>query len=206
MLNFNLGATCNHEPENWKVDAVPTKAGPGFLMTVRTITCSCGAVANLTDPRGVRAPSTTIGVDFLAMAPTPPSQPASPPPVPSQPEPLPPGPGTELSLELERLGLSSCQQCKSLAMLMNDWGSDGCRERMDEIVADVLPRARAWFDHATLKEKMEVWWKSDQRLASALAMGRAAKDWGLDEPLKAVIRSQVNAALARWDARQEPHQ
>lgn len=203
-LTISLTETCDHSPEKWNLKAVPSKAGHGFLLSIPTITCSCGAVANLTDSRGVRQPSTVIGVDFL-LAPPPQPQgvtPEHPKPHPTQPEPLGEGPGTELSTELERLGVSSCGACKGLAKLMNQWGPDECRSRMDEIVADVLPRARAWFDNATLKEKMGVWWKSDQRLSSAITMGTKAASWDLDGALANVIRSQVESALKRWEDKQ----
>ena len=119
---------------------------------------------------------------------------------PKKPEPLGPGPGTELHDELTRLGIPACQACKALARKMNEWGVEESRKRIDEIVEDVLPRAKAWFDHASLKEKMGVWWNSDQRLSSALTLGTKASTKGLDEALKDVIRKQVIAAIDRFEA------
>jgi hypothetical protein len=209
-LTPNVG-TCDHTSPEIKASPVEL-SGRGFLLKIETITCKkCGAVANLVDAAGKQAPSTTIGYFFDGQeGPTRPvASPKAKPvptPVPAKkpaPEPLGEGPGTELSQELERLGISSCQACKGLARLMNGWGPDGCRSRMDEIVADVLPRARAWFDHATITEKMSVWWNSDQKLSTALKAGTKAASWQLDDALKAVIRVQVEAALSRWEAKQQ---
>lgn len=55
-------------------------------------------------------------------------------------------PGTELIAAYKQKGMPSCQACLDLAARMDEWGVAGCRERLDEIVADILPRARAWFD------------------------------------------------------------
>lgn len=58
----------------------------------------------------------------------------------------PPGPGTELLRMYEAAGVPSCQACKDLARRMNEWGSSGCRERLDQIVAEIMPRAKAWVE------------------------------------------------------------
>lgn len=110
------------------------------------------------------------------------------------------GPGTELAEELERLGVSSCQACKAQAVVMNANGAAWCRENVDALVADILPRARAWADHATLQEKLALWWQSDMTLAEKLKAGVKAATWQLDESLKVAIRSRVLAAVERWEA------
>lgn len=56
--------------------------------------------------------------------------------------PLPYGPGTELKKLWSKV--PSCQRCNDLAVKMNRWGPDGCRKRLDEIVQDILPRAKKW--------------------------------------------------------------
>lgn len=56
------------------------------------------------------------------------------------------GPGTELLRIYEAAGVPSCDACKELAQDMNNWGVAGCRERLEEIVADILPRAKEWLD------------------------------------------------------------
>ncbi len=56
------------------------------------------------------------------------------------------GPGTELLKIYEAAGVPSCDACKELAQDMNNWGVAGCRERLEETVADILPRAKAWLD------------------------------------------------------------
>lgn len=54
------------------------------------------------------------------------------------------GPGTELKKLWSKV--PSCQQCNDLAERMNRWGPQGCRERIDKIIADILPRAKRWLE------------------------------------------------------------
>lgn len=82
------------------------------------------------------------------------------------------GPGTELLKLYSERGIPSCQQCHDLAASMNAWGVDGCRERLEELVADILPRAREWASHGWLT------WLTP------------------DVALKAVITSDVETAIA----------
>lgn len=56
----------------------------------------------------------------------------------------PPGVGTELLKIYEKAGVPTCSKCIDLAMKMNEWGVNGCTEKMDLILEDILPRARAW--------------------------------------------------------------
>lgn len=54
------------------------------------------------------------------------------------------GPGSELLKIYEAAGVPHCDACRELAQEMNNWGVQECRSRIDEIVADILPRAKAW--------------------------------------------------------------
>ena len=56
------------------------------------------------------------------------------------------GPGTELLKIYESAGVPSCDACKELAQDMNNYGIAECRKRIEEFVADILPRAKAWLD------------------------------------------------------------
>lgn len=56
------------------------------------------------------------------------------------------GPGTELLRIYEAAGVPSCDACKELAQEMNNWGVAECRKKLEEIVLDILPRAKAWLD------------------------------------------------------------
>lgn len=56
------------------------------------------------------------------------------------------GPGTELLKIYETAGVPTCDACKELAQDMNNWGIAECRKRIDEIVLDILPRAKAWLE------------------------------------------------------------
>lgn len=58
----------------------------------------------------------------------------------------PDGPGSELKRAMKQMGLPSCQACKDLAAKMDEWGVAGCRQRQDEIIEDIMPRARDWVD------------------------------------------------------------
>lgn len=54
------------------------------------------------------------------------------------------GPGGQLTRAFAASGFPSCQKCRLLAARMDAWGPAGCRERLEEIVADILPRAKKW--------------------------------------------------------------
>ncbi|WP_437194476.1 hypothetical protein [Planctomicrobium sp. SH527] len=54
------------------------------------------------------------------------------------------GPGTQLTQLFDSHKFPQCQQCEKLSRQMNAWGVTGCREHFDQIVADILPRAKTW--------------------------------------------------------------
>lgn len=56
------------------------------------------------------------------------------------------GPGTELLRIYEAAGAPTCPACMQLAQEMNNWGAAVCRHKIEEIVLDILPRAKAWLD------------------------------------------------------------
>lgn len=103
-----------------------------------------------------------------------------------EPGPLGEGPGTELKAGFAEAKFPPCQQCEFLARRMNHWGVAGCRERLDEIVADILTRAKPWFA---------------RRPGLQGAVARFATRWipgGEDlteAALAAVIRAKVVAAI-----------
>lgn len=98
------------------------------------------------------------------------------------PEPLGEGPGTELKKLFSARKFPACQQCDKLARQMNQWGVDGCRERFEEIVTDILPRARNWLND-----------KKPAKYAQAL-FGPVTAKVG-DAVLRKLIASQVLVAL-----------
>lgn len=112
------------------------------------------------------------------------------------------GPGTELAEELERLGVASCQSCKAQAIVMNQRGVAWCRENVDALVADILPRARVWADAASLQQTMAVWWNADLSIMERLKSGVKAATWQLDDALKVAIRSRVLTAIERSTSKQ----
>lgn len=54
------------------------------------------------------------------------------------------GPGTELVLIYQKAGVPPCKSCKDLATKMDKIGIEGCEETIDQIVEDIIPRAKAW--------------------------------------------------------------
>jgi adenine/guanine phosphoribosyltransferase-like PRPP-binding protein len=54
------------------------------------------------------------------------------------------GPGTELLKIYEKYGAPHCPACIELSEKMNVWGIAGCRSRIGEIAADMLPRVKIW--------------------------------------------------------------
>jgi GT2 family glycosyltransferase len=93
------------------------------------------------------------------------------------------GPGTELAAIFDAKGVPSCQQCRALASRMDRWGIAGCRDRMEEIIEDIFPRAKEWvqqnrkFVHALLPSAVE------------------------DFAIRTVIRSHVETAIENAEKR-----
>lgn len=54
------------------------------------------------------------------------------------------GPGSQLLKMYENAGVPHCQACKELAVNMDHWGVEGCKERIDTIVQEIFPRAKKW--------------------------------------------------------------
>jgi hypothetical protein len=54
------------------------------------------------------------------------------------------GPGSQLTRIMDEAGVPHCQACLDLAATMDALGPEGCAARIEEIVADILPRARDW--------------------------------------------------------------
>lgn len=110
------------------------------------------------------------------------------------------GPGTELLEAFRRMGVPSCQLCRDAADRMNEWGTAGCRERIDEIVEDILPRAEAWWESSSLKEKADAWF-ADQASAweKVMSAGRAVA--GRKAMLRDAIRRAVVAAIESAERR-----
>jgi hypothetical protein len=94
------------------------------------------------------------------------------------------GPGAELLKIYKQAGIPACEDCFKLAKQMNQWGPDVCLEKMDEIIADVMPRAKKWLAenkpwiHALLPNVVEeagIRLKVKADLEAAVARSRLAK-------------------------------
>lgn len=89
------------------------------------------------------------------------------------------GPGSQLLKLFEADGVPHCDDCILLAGQMDRWGKRGCDQRVELIVADMLPRAKAW-----LKEKHP--WA--ERLLSMTFIE--------DEAVRVALRRKVHQAIA----------
>jgi hypothetical protein len=84
----------------------------------------------------------------------------------------------------EKSGMPHCQECIDLAGRMDRWGKQGCVRRLDQIVADILPRAQKW-----MSENQPFL----RRLFSVVK---------LEEPaLKLAIRRKVQKAIKKTPSR-----
>ncbi len=100
------------------------------------------------------------------------------------------GPGTRLALGFFDKGYhAACQACENLARQMNQWGSAECRNRMDYIVNDILPRAEKWLED------------THKRANAFLDLVGNAVDVKTFA-LKNRIRALVVEAIDEWDASQ----
>lgn len=54
------------------------------------------------------------------------------------------GPGSRLLQMYSQAGMPHCDACYELAVQMDGWGKEGCRQRLNKIVDDIFPRAKAW--------------------------------------------------------------
>lgn len=68
------------------------------------------------------------------------------------------GPGTELLAIMADKNIPSCQSCKSLAALMDEWGPLLCLERIESIVGDPLAGGESFYDRVKRWVDREVHW------------------------------------------------
>ena len=54
------------------------------------------------------------------------------------------GPGSQLLKDFEAAGVPHCPECIDLAGRMDRWGKRGCLHRLENIVDEMLPRAKTW--------------------------------------------------------------
>jgi hypothetical protein len=95
----------------------------------------------------------------------------------------PPGPGGHLYAMYTSWGLPHCSACAKLAAKMDAWGPAGCRERLEEIIADIKSR-----------KNMR---KLIRDVTKAVLTGKVKRD-ALKMPL--TIRGQVLEAIRRAEA------
>lgn len=125
--------------------------------------------------------------------------------VPKQPE-VPHGVGSILLDDIKATGIPSCQLCYDLAMQMNAWGAEGCREHMTEIIDGMMPRARKWWENTDWQKKTDVIWKS--RRSALLFLQQAAKQDAsavakLDAMLRTCVQTFVVDAIRKYEKNNE---
>tara|TARA_R110000824_G_scaffold134130_1_gene297049 strand:- start:637 stop:2481 length:1845 start_codon:yes stop_codon:yes gene_type:complete len=116
------------------------------------------------------------------------------------------GPGTELLAIMKAKGVPSCQGCRDAAKRMDDWGFRGCRERIELIIEEILPRARDWvakdrkWIHRLLPNAVE-----DAGIRIALrvyidqAINQAESKKRKRRPLRSrASRSRIQSDLVKW--------
>lgn len=103
------------------------------------------------------------------------------------------GPGTELIKILSKLKIPKCQRCIVLANRMNRWGPVECNNRVDEIVEDMFPRAKKWWDKSKPWMKVGLWFKLDQ---SSFDHAVSVVSGGIDQLIRDSLREKVLEALA----------
>ncbi len=92
------------------------------------------------------------------------------------------GPGTELLAIYEAAKIPTCDACKELAQDMNDWGIEGCRSKLEEIIADILPRAKAWVD--------------DEYPWATFFVPDVFEEFGIEVKIRRDVNKAINAAEA----------
>lgn len=95
------------------------------------------------------------------------------------------GPGSQLLIQYESVGMPSCAECYRLAALMDKWGVEECSVRLQEIVNDIYPRAKQWLTdnkpwvHRLLSgvgmEESALKYKIRQDVIQAIETARTAK-------------------------------
>lgn len=125
------------------------------------------------------------------------------------------GPGTELAiLSWQKDLVMSCSACDDLARQMNAWGLDECRRRLEDIVDDMLPRAKKWvaenrqaalkrfIDESRCPQSIKDWLQGKREaLDDAARAARALVD--VETPMiRAKVTDHVNEALDNWESRQ----
>lgn len=97
------------------------------------------------------------------------------------------GPGSQLLKQFEAAKVPHCEACLELAGKMDRWGKRGCTHRINEIVEDILPRAKEWVE--------------DNRplLHGFLSLTKVE-----DVALLAAIRGKVRKAIEQTPDRRQP--
>jgi hypothetical protein len=119
------------------------------------------------------------------------------------PEPLGEGPGTVLVERFKAMKMPSCQRCMNLARKMNKWGPEGCRQNMDYIVNDILPRARAWWQASNHWMKAEAWFKDQQPIWSRMKLARGLLTKDVTALLRDSVTEHVHTAIEEYEQQKQ---
>lgn len=101
------------------------------------------------------------------------------------------GPGAELLAIHSEKGYPHCEECRTYAVKMNGWGVDGCRNRIPQIVEDIMPRVVEWV-------------KTDAPLHVRL-LGRMVPGERLETEIRSRLTANVIEAIERAHLKRMGH-
>lgn len=99
------------------------------------------------------------------------------------------GPGTELKKIWTVKGYPECDACTELAARMNSWGVRRCKIKLEEIVNEVLPRAKTWLD------ENRPWMMAIAKIADAVHV--IDRDEEIRKEIRKDVQSAIDAATPR---------
>lgn len=118
--------------------------------------------------------------------------------------PLGEGPGTELQKDLKRMGVPGCQSCYAMALRMNHIGPAACRERIDELVGDMYPRALDWWKRGTAWMKSTAWFRDDRSVWQKVKDSVKVVTADVESVLREGTRQKILAACDRAEGKIDP--
>lgn len=102
-------------------------------------------------------------------------------------------PGTLLFQRYKSWGIAGCTGCNKLRRQMDIWGAAGCRERLSQIVSDILPRAEKWWHKQYPAVVARAFWEGNE---SWIERWHVAKDLALGD-VRSALRTQIEIHV-RW--------
>lgn len=99
------------------------------------------------------------------------------------------GPGSDLMDAWSKFDMPKCAACDDLKYRMNTWGPDGCEARLEDIIEDILPRAKAWM--------------ADSRPWTHAILPGIVEDFGIRKKLRADVTAAIATAREKLKRREQ---